>query len=324
MIKPNISKLQDCAEYYLEDCKSIRQRNATINSKRLRLNRFIAWCHVNKIETIHEMNIFVLEEYRRSVSCHRKMNDKELADGTLAQYLMVVTDLIRCMNRVDVIDGSFLKKFRLPKAPRQLPKDIPSIEEIELILFQASLSRRMKLRNRAIMEVFFATGIRRSELANLNIKDINFKEGTLLIRGGKGKKDRIIPIAERALDWVKQYLKEQRSRYVTLASGDALFLTETGNGMKAHKISDMAKKCVLRSGVDKKGACHMLRHAVATEMLRGGADIRYIQEMLGHADISSTQIYTHVTVNDLCREYKKSHPAYRGENYSSRNNELRQ
>ena len=104
-----------------------------------------------------------------------------------------------------------------------------------------------------------------------------------------------------------------RPRLASPASGEALFLTELGKRMKPHKVTDMVTKCVNRSGIDKKGACHILRHATATEMLRHGANIREVQEMLGHSDISSTQIYTHVTINDLNRVYYETHPAARSD-----------
>ncbi|MCG7905015.1 MAG: tyrosine-type recombinase/integrase [Candidatus Thiodiazotropha taylori] len=168
---------------------------------------------------------------------------------------------------------------------------------------------RLGLRNRAIIEVFYATGIRRIELVNIDIQDIDFQRQILTVREGKHKNDRNVPIARRALDWVERYLKEMRSRLATLSSGEALFLTEAGQRMKPHKVTGMVTKCVDRSGIDKKGACHLLRHATATEMLRHGADIRQVQEMLGHSDISSTQIYAHVTILDLNRVYYETHPA---------------
>ena len=123
---------------------------------------------------------------------------------------------------------------------------------------------RLGVRNRAIIEVIYAAGIRRIELVNINIRDVDF----------------------------------QRQ-----------ILTEAGQRMKPHKVTDMVTKCVNRSGIDKKGACHLLRHATATEMLRHGADTREVEEMLGHSDISSTQIYAHVTINDLNRVYYETHPA---------------
>ncbi|MCW8966255.1 MAG: tyrosine-type recombinase/integrase [Candidatus Pacearchaeota archaeon] len=149
---------------------------------------------------------------------------------------------------------------------------------------------------------------------NINIRDIYFKRQLLTVREGKNKNDRNVPIAKRALRWIERYLKELRPRLASMASGVALFLTETGQRMKPHKVTDMVTKCVIRSGIDKKGACHILRHATATEMLRHGANIREVQEMLGHSDISSTQIYAHVTIKDLNQVNYDTHPAARIEN----------
>lgn len=215
------------------------------------------------------------------------------------------------MDYYDAIDGAFAKKFRLPRIPRRLPKDIPSVADIERVLHQSLIMGRLGLRNRTIIEVFYATGIRRIELVNINMRDIDFQRQILTVREGKHMNDRNVPIARRALDWVRRYLKEMRPQLASLASGEALFLTQAGQRMKPHKVTDMVSKCVTRSGVDKKGSCHLLRHATATEMLRHGADIREVQEMLGHSDISSTQIYAHVTINDLNRVYYETHPATR-------------
>jgi integrase/recombinase XerD len=151
--------------------------------------------------------------------------------------------------------------------------------------------------------------IRRIGLVNLNVRDIDFQRQILTVREGKNKNDRNVPIARRALDWVEKYLRELRPKLACLASGKALFLTKEGQRMKPHKVTDMVTKCVNRSGIDKKGSCHLLRHVTATEMLRHGADIRQVQEMLGHSDISSTQIYAHVTIKDLNRVYYETHPA---------------
>ncbi|MCG7892738.1 MAG: tyrosine-type recombinase/integrase, partial [Candidatus Thiodiazotropha endolucinida] len=253
----------------------------------------------------------LLEKYRRSLNRYRKRNGLPLDISTQYARLMAVTKFVKTMDYYDVIDGTFAKKFRLPRVPRRLPKDIPTVEDIERVLDQALIMGRLGLRNRAIIEILYATGIRRIELVNINIPDIDFQRQILTVREGKNKNDHNVPIARRALDWVERYLKEMRPNLAKLATGDALFLTEAGQRMKPHKVTEMVTKCVDRSGIDKKGACHLLRHATATEMLRHGADIRQVQEMLGHSDISSTQIYAHVTIKDLNRVYYETHPAAR-------------
>jgi len=307
--KPKLKGLGQCAEFYFEDCMALGESNSTVHSKRLLLAHFIKWANGCDISRLQQIDMMVMEEYRRHIHRYRKKNGEPLDIATQCARLMAITKFLKCMDYYGFIDGEFARKFRLPRIPRRLPKNIPSVHEIEMVLNQSLIMGRLTIRNRAIIEVLFATGIRRIELVNLNIRDIDFNRQILTVREGKNKNDRNVPIARRALDWIQRYLKEMRPSLASLASGDALFLTEAGQRMKAHKVTGMVTKCVERSGIDKKGSCHLLRHATATEMLRHGADIREVQEMLGHSDISSTQIYAHVTINDLNRVYYQTHPA---------------
>ncbi|MCG8045670.1 MAG: tyrosine-type recombinase/integrase [Candidatus Thiodiazotropha endolucinida] len=309
--KLNLRELGQCAEFYFEDCLALGESDYTLKSKQLLLTQFIKWASDQGISNLQELDLLVLEKYRRSLNRYRKRNGLPLDISTQYARLMAVTKFVKTMDYYDVIDGTFAKKFRLPRVPRRLPKDIPTVEDIERVLDQALIMGRLGLRNRAIIEILYATGIRRIELVNINIPDIDFQRQILTVREGKNKNDHNVPIARRALDWVERYLKEMRPNLAKLATGDALFLTEAGQRMKPHKVTEMVTKCVDRSGIDKKGACHLLRHATAMEMLRHGADIRQVQEMLGHSDISSTQIYAHVTIKDLNRVYYETHPAAR-------------
>lgn len=131
----------------------------------------------------------------------------------------------------------------------------------------------------------------------------------LNIRKGKGNHDRRVPIASRTLHWVSRYLKELRPNHSTFESGNALFISRNGKRLNKNKVTELVGKYIRRSGVRDKGSCHLFRHATATNMLRGGANIRHVQEMLGHQHITSTQIYTHVTVDELSETYIKTHPA---------------
>lgn len=307
--KLNLKELGQCAEFYFEDCLALGESNSTLKSKRALIARFIEWAALQGVSKLQDLDMQVLEHYRRYLNKYRKRNGQPLDISTQCARLMAITKFIKVMDYYDLINGAFAEKFRLPRIPRRLPKNIPAVEEIELVLEQALIMGRLGLRNRAIIEVFYATGIRRIELVNVNIRDVDFQRQILTVREGKNKNDRNVPIARRALDWVERYLKEMRPRFAKLSSGEALFLTEAGQRIKPHKVTDMVTKCINRSGIDKTGSCHLLRHATGTEMLRHGADIREVQEMLGHSDISSTQIYAHVTINDLNRVYYQTHPA---------------
>ncbi len=310
-VKP--STLTSCSEFYIDDCLARGQSAATVNTKSVLLNMFIQWCFTQGITKVRELNLDELEEleeYRRHLCRYRKPRSGDPLDLTTQRMrLMAVTGLLQRLHYYDIIQSSYYKKFILPHVPRKIPQQIPDEEGIKKILHQTFTKGRMGLRDRAILEVYYASGIRRGELSALDIRDIDFKHQTVSIRKGKGSLDRTVPIASRALDWVKKYIKELRPELATLESGEALFLGQTGKRIQNSKLTDIVGEYIRRSGVAKEGACHLLRHATATHMLRHGADVRYVQELLGHLDISSTQIYTHVTIVDLKMVYEKTHPA---------------
>jgi integrase/recombinase XerD len=178
------------------------------------------------------------------------------------------------------------------------------------VLAQPDLADPAGVRDRAMLEVLYSTGIRRSELARLAVTDIDHERQTLLVRLGKGKKDRLIPIGERALAWVRKYLAEARPKLAVSGDDDGtLFLTADGTPFALDALTRIASGYVKASGVPKTGACHLFRHTIATLMLEGGADIRYIQAMLGHAELSTTQIYAQVSVRALQAIHSATHPA---------------
>ncbi|MBC9249124.1 hypothetical protein A9179_02420 [Pseudomonas alcaligenes] len=307
------SSLSGCVSFYIEDCLARGQSDATATTKTALLQQFVLWCQPQGICDVSQVDLDLLERYRKYLYRYRKRRDHEpLELSTQRMRLMAVTGLLKRLHAYDILQSEPYARFPLPRVPRQIPKQIPDEEEIEPILHQTTINGRMGLRDRAILEVYYATGIRRAELAGLDIRDVDFKHQIVTVRKGKGSQDRRVPIAQRALDSIERYLSELRSKLATMASGEALFLGGTGKRIQKSKLTELVGRCIRRSGIGKSGSCHALRHATATHMLRNGADIRYVQEMLGHLCIESTQIYTHVTITDLQGVYSKTHPAARG------------
>jgi integrase/recombinase XerD len=186
-----------------------------------------------------------------------------------------------------------------------------SEEEAERVLLQPDIDQPLGLRDRAILETFYSTGIRRTELLHLKLYNLDRERGTLSIWQGKGKKDRIIPIGERAVAWVDKYLREARPRLVIEPDdGDdgTVFVSVEGGPFHPDRLSRLVREYVEQANVGKRGACHMFRHTMATLMLENGADIRFIQEMLGHADLQSTQVYTQVSIRQLKQVHTATHP----------------
>ncbi len=155
------------------------------------------------------------------------------------------------------------------------------------------------------------------ECQNLALYDLDLEQGTVLIREGKGKKDRYIPIGERACAWIRKYLEDMRPALVLDPDDGYVFISDLGTPFRNNQLSDLVKKYLARAGIDKPGTCHLFRHAMATQMLENGADIRFIQAMLGHADLSNTQIYTQVSIKKLKAVHTLTHPANRRDRTAS-------
>ena len=174
----------------------------------------------------------------------------------------------------------------MPKLEKRLPRAVLNEEEAERVMIQPDLRDPLGVRDRAILETFYSTGIRRMELVNLKLYNVDHLRGTLSIWLGKGKKDRVVPIGERALAWVDKYLREARPQLVMEPDEGTLFLSIEGGPFHLDRMSKLVRDYVEQANLGKSGACHMLRHTMATLMLENGADIRFIQEMLGHSELA--------------------------------------
>jgi integrase/recombinase XerD len=191
----------------------------------------------------------------------------------------------------------------------RLPKAVLTAAEADRVIEQSNVHDPLGLRDRAILETLYSTGMRRIEMVNLKLWDLDLERGTVTIRQGKGKKDRIIPIGDRAAAWVRKYLDESRPKLVSEPDDQVVFLSNAGEPFSLDYLTEMVRDYVENSGVGKQGACHLFRHTMATLMLEGGADIRFIQAMLGHADLRTTQIYLHVAIRQLQEIHRATHPA---------------
>ena len=202
-------------------------------------------------------------------------------------------------------------KIHLPRAEKRLPRGILTAAEAERVMAQPDLDTKLGLRDRAILELLYSTGLRRGELERLTIRDLDISGGTLLVRQGKGKKDRMVPLSERASAWLEKYLDEVRPHLVHPARGPddgTVFLGQRGTSLQGQQMAKLVRVYLRAARVPKEGACHLFRHTCATLMLEGGADIRYVQRMLGHATLQSTEIYTHVAIRKLQEVHARTHP----------------
>ena len=310
LIQAKPKMLIDALEFYLEDCSARRQSNRTVSGKRSNINLFIIWCHTIQIKEVKKINREVLELYRNFLNSYKQPIDgKPLNISTIRNRLTAVKVFLRRLFLRDIIKKDPGLRFELPQIPRKLPKGFLTVEDIEKTLSLTLLYGLKGLRDRTVLETYYATGLRRMELATLKIDDVDFKNMIVTVNEGKGSHERRVPIAKRACEWIKIYLESVRPFLANVESGLTLFLANDGLAFRPQQLTGLASKYVKKAGIKKPGACNLFRHSTATLMHENGADIRHIQEMLGHADISTTQVYTHVTINKLREVYQGTHPA---------------
>ncbi len=275
------------------------------------LERLVDWSRERGIAQPSEIGRPVLERYQRHLYYARKPNGQPLSAATQARALARIKDWFRWLVKSGELAGNPAADLELPRVPRRRLPQVLSAAEVETILAQPDIETEMGLRDRALLEVLYASGIRRRELTRLSVFDVDHGRGTLFVRQGKGRKDRVVPLGERALAWLARYLDEVRERWLANPQETAVFLSQEGTAISVERLSALVRGYVKRSGVGKPGACHLFRHAAATAMLENGADIRFIQAMLGHASLRTTEVYTHVSIEALKAVHAATHPGAR-------------
>lgn len=228
------------------------------------------------------------------------------ATATIARRLAALKAFYQFLVREKRIKTDPTANLESPKLEKRLPR-VLTVSEVERLLAQPDSSQPAGLRDRAMLELLYATGIRVSELVSLNVEDVNLETGYIRCTG-KGSKERIVPLGSLAIQWVQEYLQSGRPKLVKDRDEKALFVNHHGNRLTRQGFWKIVKKYAEDARIDKEITPHTLRHSFATHLLENGADLRSVQEMLGHADISTTQIYTHVTKGRLKEVYARAHP----------------
>ena len=269
----------------------------TINTKRYILSKFAFWCIQNNTNQPQELTSDSVKNFH---SHYLRLTTLKLSTKRL--HLTIVKLFLRWLFQQKITFNDLSIHLILPKPMKQLPVNVLTENEARAIIKQVNITTTTGLRNRAILELFYSTGIRRLELLRLNKGDIDFHNKQLNIKSGKGNKDRIIPISKKALKWLRRY----QQRYSN--SNDTLFATSTGRALTASNLNKLIRRYFELAQIKKPGSCHIFRHTLATIMLNNGADIRFIQQMLGHASLQTTALYTHVSIKQLKKVYKKTAP----------------
>ena len=296
---------------FLEHSAALGLSPQTVAIRQRMLQRFIHWCDERSLDRPQDITRPILERYRRHLYHYRKVNGEPLSFATQQQRLVPIKAFFKWLAKENYLLYNPASELELPKVHRRLPQYLLSHEEVERIVNQTLLHGDLGIRDRAIIETLYSTGIRRMELVQLTLYDVDTRNGTLMVRAGKGQKDRLVPLGNRAGHWIDRYTDQVRPGLVIEPDDGTLFLHQTGEPLKKNRLTDLVKKHIAAAGIAKPGACHIFRHSMASLMLDNGADIRHLQAILGHSQLSTTAIYTHVSIQKLKAVQALTHPAER-------------
>ncbi|MFB3884297.1 MAG: site-specific tyrosine recombinase XerD [Thermodesulfobacteriota bacterium] len=272
----------------------------TIDAYSHGLNRFLDYLKAKGVQEISRVSKLDVRAFLLA------LKRQGLSTKTVVRNLAAIRSFFHFLIQEEILEANPIEELESPRIPKTLP-EILTLKEVERLLEQPDPKTPMGIRDRAMLEVLYATGMRVSELTRLPINQVNLEAGYVLVLG-KGSKERIIPLGNEAMKWVTHYLGGARGRLAKRKESPFLFVNRMGNGLSRQQFWKMIKAYGRRGGIRKRITPHLLRHSFASHLLERGADLRSVQMMLGHVDISTTQIYTHVTGERLKKVHQKFHP----------------
>jgi integrase/recombinase XerD len=262
--------------------------------------------NVKDISLEHVTSYHSYLQYRRL-----KKGDAYLSIATVHNRLKIVKTFFTIMHREGLVEQGFAPLIMLPRCRKQVPRHVPTEKEMAMLLGSVGVPDVLDVRDRALLELLYATGIRNQEVRDLTVDSLDLTEQTLFVTG-KGSKDRVVPVGKWVVPWLLDYLESARPTLLNEKSPvDILFLSKNGRQLSKARLWTIIKERARKAGIVSPISPHSFRHACATHLLKAGADIRYVQELLGHSDLSSTQIYTKLDITFLKKAHAKYHPRER-------------
>ncbi len=297
--------LQELLQEHLSVLNTRGYSPYTVRNRLVHIRLFLQWCAGQDVNSVRQIDLPTIERYQSEIA----ESDHHLSIISQQARLVPLRVWFAWMRETGYIRHNPAERLRLPRIGRHLPRNILSAAEVERIMRQPRTRRAVGLRDRAILELLYSTGIRRLELMRLRLADLHLPRGLIFVCEGKGRRDRYVPIGQRAARWLRRYLRESRPKLAQGDDDETVFLSAQGREISRDQLTWIVRKHVTNAKLGKTGACHLFRHTMATLMHENGADIRIIQQILGHADIKTTQIYTQVAIPTLQRVHAKTHPA---------------
>lgn len=283
--------------------------SGSLRSRYMTLRLFLRWCVLHEVAQVEQLKCSVLQRYRRYVLARRGRDGQRLSQTHQFHQVHAVRAFCRWLTRHGYLNYNPVAILERVHMGRPAPQPVLTAKEAELLLSQPDINKGEGLRDRAILEVLYSTGLRRSEASEIEINDIDINNKTLFVRAGKGNKERLVPLGQRAIEWILSYLTEVRTPWAASNPQERhLFLNAHGKALNSNSITSLTRKYIFAAGITKKGASHLLRRTMATQMLNNGAEVKVIQQILGHSNIDTTTLYTRVSFAELKKVYERTHP----------------
>ena len=281
---------------------------AGIDTRRRHMFRFLQWTEDRDLRRPEQVTRSILESFQRHLWNYRKPNGKPLGITTQRGYLYTLRGFFAWLTRQRYLEANPASELEPPRDEIRLPVEALSRSEVETVMGTPDIADPLGIRDRAMLELFYSSGIRRTELTRLRVEDLNREHRRLRVKG-KGKKERVVPVGRRAMKWAEDYLDNVRPLLAIELAERTFFLTGYGTGFNPDALGRLVTRYFKAAEIGRKGSCHLLRHTCATHMLDGGADVRYIQQLLGHASLDTTAIYTQVSIHQLQAVHARCHPS---------------
>lgn len=300
-------RVRDVIPVYLKYLQTIGRSYYTIRGIKYGLLNFAGFLEQEEIFDISDLTTSVIEAYQEELAFRLTAKGTLLSLSSQIQLLCNVKGFTEFLKNREYLYQDPGTKIKPPRQPKSLPKVILDEKEIRQLMNAPDMQSNRGYRNRIILEVLYDTAIRRLELSRVKLADLDLDAGYIRVNG-KGDKERVVPLGDRVCRMIRNYILFVRPAFLQEEDDGYLLLNRWGKQMGPDSIWAVVRRCVHLAGIRKKVSTHSLRHACATHMLRNGAPTRHLQEMLGHASLESTQIYTRVTINDLKKIHAKYHP----------------
>ncbi|MCR5113708.1 MAG: site-specific tyrosine recombinase XerD [Acholeplasmatales bacterium] len=293
-------------EYYLQD--NLNLSSKTISAYLTDLYQYEKFMY--EYEHIEDEEDVTREDINKYIMSLKRKN---LSQQSIARKIIAIKEFHKWLFKTDETKSNPAENIDTPKGEKKLP-EVLSVDEVDRMINSIDGKEPLDLRNRAMIELMYSSGLRISELLDMKLSDIHWNDQYISVRGGKGNKDRQVPFGDYARAAVRNYITDGRGALLKEKNSNLLFVNYKGEGLSRQAVFKYIKKLASDNGITKEISPHTLRHSFATHLLQNGTDLRVIQELLGHEDISTTQIYTHLDKSKIRAEYDKAHPLAKADN----------